>query len=125
MPASRLPIDVKNFLNDVIDSVTHLEVLLILFSHPDKSFTADAISKELRTNERSAEVQLLHLSEKGLLSKNEKNYQYKPNTEELHEKVKLTYDLYKERPVSVIAGIFEKPQDKLRNFSDAFRLKKD
>lgn len=83
------------------------------------------ISKELRSNDRSAESQLLHLSEKGLLEKNEKEYQYKPASEELHQKVKLTYEQYKERPVSVIAGIFEKPQDKLKNFSDAFKLKKD
>lgn len=125
MPASRLPLDIKAFLNDVIESVTHLEVLLILFSHPDKQFTADGISKDLRTNERSTEVQLQHLSEKGLLHKSENIYQYHPATEELHQKVKLTYQLYKERPVAVIAGIFEKPQENLKNFSDAFKLKKD
>lgn len=125
MPASSLPLDVKNFLNDVIESVTHLEVLLILYLNPDKQFTADSISKELRTNIRSAEVQLQHLSDKGLLQKADKHYTYKPLTEELNQNVKHTYEVYKEKPVAVIAGIFEKPQDKLKNFSDAFKLKKD
>lgn len=126
MPFSRLPIDIKNFLNEYIDSVTHLEVLLMLYTHHDTLFNAQAISKELRTNTRSAEAQLKHLAEKGLLSVDEKQcYQYKPISEELHKRVISVYDIYKVKPVAVVACIFDKPTEKLKDLSNAFKLKKD
>lgn len=98
----------------------------MLYLHHDKSFNAESISKELRTNYRSAEAQLKYLAEKGFLRADERQcYQYKPQSEELHVSVIKVYEIYKVKPVAVVACIFEKPKEKLRDLSNAFKLKKD
>jgi predicted transcriptional regulator len=126
LPTSRLPLDVKSFLTEMIESVAHLEVLLMLLSYPEKKFSAADVSRELRSNTHSATNQLNHLSQKGLLKSHDNNcFQYAPLTPEMDEKVKQLYDVYKEMPVAVVTWIYEKPQNKLKDFSDAFKLKKD
>lgn len=98
----------------------------MLYSHHDMLFDADSISKELRTNHRSAEAQLKYLAEKGFLRVDENQcYQYKPQSDELHQNVVNVYEIYKVKPVAVVACIFEKPKEKLRDLSNAFKLKKD
>lgn len=126
MPTSRLPLDIKYFLTESIDSVAHLEVLLMLLTNPEKKFSAEEVSRELRSNVHSAENQLEQLTNKGLLRKQEpRHYQYAPSSDEKDQKVKELHDIYRKMPVAVVTCIYEKPQDKLKDFSDAFKLKKD
>jgi hypothetical protein len=97
----------------------------MLYSRPNTSFNAATVSKELRTNQRSTEAHLTHLHERGLLSHEDDSYQYQPANEEFHKMVVRVCELYKEKPVAVVAAIFESPQENLKDFSDAFKLKKD
>lgn len=98
----------------------------MLANRSDKEWNSSSVSKELRCNEASAQRYLEQLASKNLLlSRETKFYQYKPGTEELNNKVLQLKDLYKEMPVAVVTCIFEKPQDKLKDLSNAFRLKKD
>jgi predicted transcriptional regulator len=126
LPTSRLPLEVKAFLMENIDSVAHLEVLLMLLNHPARTFTAEEVSKELRSNNHSASNQLRKLCDLKLLKNtNDKFFQYGPSTPELDQKVKELYEVYTQMPVAVITSIYDKPQDKLKDFADAFKLKKD
>ena len=126
LPTSSLSQDVKSFLIDCIDSVSHLEVLLILHAGPTKSWDAEMMSKEMRSNVTSASTHLNALHKKGLLSTNDdKKFYYCPANEELAKKVNALCEAYHERPVAVISAIFERPNDKLKGFADAFKLKKD
>jgi hypothetical protein len=126
LPTSRLPLDVKTFLMDAIDSVSHLEVLLMLHQQPEKLFSAEAVCKELRSNVHSSSNQLAQLASRGLLKINDnKLYQYGPSSEELNQKVQKLFEIYKEMPVAVVTSIYEKPKDRLKDFSDAFKIKKD
>lgn len=126
MPTSSLPLDIKNFLIECIDSVSHLEVLLMLYAEPKRSWNALAISREMRSNMTSASNHLEDLFKKGFLAQDsEKHFHYHPTSKELEEKVKLLSDIYHEKPVAVITAIFERPNDKLKGFADAFKLKKD
>lgn len=125
MPTSRLPLDIKNFLMDKIESVAHLEVLLMLYSRRERSFTPENVCKELRSNVHSASNQLSLLAQRGLLKVNNRDYQYAPSSPELDLQVQRLLEIYKEMPVAVVTCIYEKPQDKLKDLSDAFRLKKD
>lgn len=98
----------------------------MLANNSTSEWNAASVAKELRCNESSAENYLSLLAQKNLLlSRETKFYQYKPGTEELNSKVQQLKDLYKEMPVAVVTCIFEKPQDKLKDLSNAFRLKKD
>ena len=125
MATSRLPIDVKDLLTDHIDSVGHLEVLLTFFNNQNRTWTASAMSLELRSHETIVRQQMEKLLEAGFIKKNHNNeYSYSPS-EKLHTRVDLLCRTYKEMSVAVIAFIYEKPTDKLKGFADAFKLKKD
>lgn len=98
----------------------------MLLASPEKSFSADKVCRELRSNVHSASNQLSQLAHKGLLKTTEGDlYQYGPSSEELDRRVKTLYEFYKEMPVAVVTAIYEKPKDRLKDFSDAFKLKKD
>lgn len=125
MPTSRLPLDIKSFLMESIDSVTHLEVLLKLYQNPEKKWDVESVRKEMRSSLSSASQQLASLTEKGLLICNANYYSYKPSTPELDNKVRKLHQLYHDMPVAVVTCIYERPAEKLKNFSDAFKIKKD
>lgn len=98
----------------------------MLFNNKDREFTAEYVSKEMRSNHHSATNQLSQLAHRGLLASTDaKTYKYWPATPELDEKVKTLASLYNEMPVAVVTCIYEKPTDKLKDFSDAFKFKKD
>lgn len=123
MLTSSIPLDVKIFITETIETVSHLEVLLMLFNNFDLEWDEISLSREMRSNTSIARSHLLKLKDKKLLSENNHKYKYDP----LNPKHKLVQELnqiYSEKPVAVIACIFEKP-DKLKDLSDAFKLKKD
>ena len=98
----------------------------MLYSSPEKKWDAQNVSKELRSNVSAATIQLENLERKGLLVVDEQHrfYSYNSSTEH-HETIRLLYILYHDRPVAIVACIYEKPTDKLKSFADAFKLKKD
>lgn len=98
----------------------------MLFNNKNREWTAESVSKEMRSNSHSAANQLDQLFAKGFLTVSAtKQYQYKPTSPELDEKVSRLSQVYKEMPVAVVTCIYEKPTDKLKGFSDAFKFKKD
>jgi hypothetical protein len=44
---------------------------------------------------------------------------------ELEAQLQQLLELYRQRPVTMIRLVYEKPSDPLRDFSDAFRLRKE
>ena len=126
MPTSRLPLDIKQFLIDYIDSIAHLEVLLKLFSDPQKDWNAEELSKEMRSNITAATIQLVNLQRYGLIKSNDqKLFRYETSDIDMNKKVETLAQLYHDKPVAVVSCIYEKPTDKLKGFADAFKLKKD
>lgn len=120
-----IPKDIRNFLTDCIETVSQLELLFFILENKSKSWTADSISKELRTHPSMALKQMEILFAKGILSKENESYSYKPQTKKLEEDIKQLFDLYHERPVAIVTYIYTKPEDKLKGFADAFKFKKD
>lgn len=98
----------------------------MLFNEPDRIWSPEYVSKVMRTNNSSASNQLTQLVSKGLIKEiDSRQYKYSPDNQELHQLVTNLNEIYKEKPVAVVTCIFERPQDKLRDLSDAFKLKKD
>lgn len=105
-----------------------LEVLLLLRSGAQKEWDADAVSRELRSSPASAAKRLTDLCSCGLLSmigSPTPLYRYHPKTGELDSVVGELARIYPERRARVIDLIFSKPIDTLRDFSDAFKFRKD
>lgn len=124
MPTSRLPLDIKDFLTEHIDSVGQLEILFLLLDRQGSEWTVQKLSNELRSNQTVINNHLSHLIAHKLITKTDNGYVYDLQGEE-DERVRKLHASYKEMPVSVIAFLYEKPKDKLKSFADAFKFKKD
>jgi hypothetical protein len=125
--SEEFPEDVRQFIAEHINSVAELEVLLLLKGQPDRTWSADDISRALYTTPEMAATQLAELQARGLLGAAEgvRVYQYRPGSEELHRLISRLEEIYQQRRVSVITQIYSKPVDRVRTFADAFRLRKE
>jgi hypothetical protein len=126
--ASDLPEEVRRFIADHIDSVEQLEILLLLYQHPERTWDAESVARELRVAAGSAGERLEDMAHAGLLARKDGNpaeYRFAPESAELGDAVRGLSTAYSERRVTVINLIFSKPVDKIRTFADAFRIRRD
>jgi predicted ArsR family transcriptional regulator len=117
--------DVRTMITQRIDSVVQLELLLLLQSHADNSWTPEEVARELRIDSTASHEQLNQLVARGLVSKVDTatgSYKYQPSSAALDATVAKLAAEYAARRVTVISLIYSKPADTLRSFSDAFRL---
>jgi hypothetical protein len=120
--------EVQAFIADHIESVVQVEVLLHLYAHPTTDYRPSEIGKELAIDPTWADAQLQNLCARGLLACGkgpDPAYRYGPKSPEMERAVAGLARAYADRRVTVIGLIFSKPSDQLRNFADAFRLRKD
>lgn len=117
----------QEFLRRYIDSVEQLEILLLIRAS-GRSWTAGEMTRELSTSIESATSRLESLSRSGLLAvtdaESAQSYSYHPADDRVRRSVDEVADLYPRRRVAVIAFIFSAPDETLRDFSDAFRLRR-
>ena len=127
MNDSGIPSSVQDFVHEHIDSVLQLEVLLLLHANAQRAFSAADIGRELCIAADWAAAQLVNLHGRGILQTNNQRpdlYQFTSDARMAGAVAELAR-AYADRRVSLIALIFSKPVDKLRSFSDAFRLRKE
>ncbi len=128
MASDPIPEEVKKFIAERIDSVELLEVLLLLRAKPEQEWSADEVSRELRSSSVAIGKRLADLHARELLFLNEAStlrYRYNPRTKNLIVVVDALARAYELSRARVIDLIFSKPTDKLRHFSDAFKLRKE
>jgi hypothetical protein len=124
----RIPREVQRFVAERIDSVGLLEVLLLLESDPARTWSVPEVSAALRSERTWAEVQLEYLRVEGLLLADgqEPRYRYDPVRPEVEPAVAWLADAFETRRADVIKLIFsQRPSERLRAFSEAFRLRRD
>jgi hypothetical protein len=120
-----LPEDVHRFLYQHVESVEQLEVLLLLWQAPDRTWTADDVARALYSHPSSVASRLALLMGQGMLRETQPGmYQYAPRSEELHDTISRVVNTYRERRVAVITLIASKPLENVRAFSDAFRIRR-
>lgn len=120
-----IPAHVHRFILDHIVSVEQLEILLLLRGRRDRDWNAEEVARELRTAALSAANRLADLERRGLLTREGERYRFDPAAPALEEAVEGLSHVYPERRVTVIDLIFSKPNDVIRTFADAFKLRKD
>ena len=127
MSTGGIPKHVERFIVDYIDSVELLEVLLLLQRTAPAGWDGEAVARELRIAPESAAARLETLSSQKLLEPlggAPPAFRYAPATVDLDRSVRGLAESYASRRVSVITMIFSKPDDTLRSFADAFRIRK-
>ncbi len=128
MTHSGLTSEVQDFLAKHIHSVEQLEVLLLLYGNPNREWSAEAVSQELRIPAASASERLDNLCALNLLdvrTASDVVFKFNPRDGKLLQAVRALSEAYRTHRVAVITAIFTKPSEPLRDFANAFRLKKD
>ncbi len=123
-----IPEDVRQFIIDKIDSVAELEGLLLLRRNPDTEWNSEALAQRLYTSQEQTEDVLTRLYSQGFLTVKESqtlSYRYQPSSLKLAEMVDLVAEIYSNYLVPVTNLIHSKPQSKVQQFADAFKLRKE
>lgn len=123
-----IPEDVEQFILDKIESVAHIEALLIFRENPQQEWTADSLAKRLYINESQTTEILARLWSDGFVapSVNEAHsYRYEPSSPELGQMINRMAETYRKHLVPVANLIHSKAKPRVQEFADAFRLRKD
>lgn len=143
------PADVKQLIDEHIGSAAQLEVLLLLWERRQMDWSADEVSRELRSAPELAGRSLAELEAAGLLdcttrgttlprigkdAPGESRYRFPAEDAVLSMTMERLEKLYRERRYSVLDMIYARPTrtgtptpptDSARAFADAFRLRRD
>lgn len=115
--------DVRAFIQTHIHSVEQLEVLLLLRRERHRLFTGAEVARELRVHPASAAQRLEDLTQRRLATRDGDRYQFGPDDPALERSTHALAAAYADARVAVIQLIFSKPNDAIRSFADAFKLK--
>ena len=116
--------DLKAFIKEQVQTVSRLEVLLLLHREPSRSFKTADVAAELGFEKKVVQEQLRSLAALGLLvqtNTDEANYNYHPANVESRSMVNELAVTYSERPVPILSLILNECVDKTRIFAEAFR----
>lgn len=124
MSHESLPAELRDFLVRNIDSIAQLEALLLLRASPEPGWSAGDAAARLYVGEPDAVEALSHLAAVGLLERSGDRYKYAPQSSELSRAADLLADSYRHHLIPITNLIHAKPR-RIRQFADAFKLKKD
>lgn len=123
---------IRIFLQHYVFAVEHLEVILLLESAPETSFTADEVYGTILSSRSSVAAWLETMVEHGLATKSGTDpvrYRFAPRTPELREYVQELAEAYLAYPVRVIEAIYHPsrpqaaPADPAQSFANAFKFR--
>ena len=120
MAPDDIPDDVRRFIRAHLDSVSVLEVLLLLYADPQRTWSAEEVARAQTTKPQAAAGFLGQLRESGLASEHEGRFRYAP-----HRTVDAVAEFYAARRPTVIGLIFDRPDPAASALADAFRFRKD
>ena len=122
--SNEIPEQLRLFIRRNFNSVSLLDVLFLLKRDEKRKWTPEEVSLEMRTNLSYATAQLTELVALKLVSSREGTFSFSPvpADSDFIEELEL---LYNARRSTVINFIYSQPIDSIRNFADAFKLKKD
>lgn len=121
---SNVPENIGSFLSRYIDSIAQLEALLLVRRNPNERWTVASISRRLYVSEADAANVLSFLCHDGLLTLRDGIYSFANRSDGMDVLVDQVGEFYSRHLIAVTNVIHEKPRG-LRNFSDAFKLRKE
>ena len=120
-----LPEDVVNFIRSSIGSIWALEQLLLLHREPNRVWSVEELTRELRSSLGIVTGVLMQFERVALVEQGEGCYRYRAATPELEAQVERLVSHYAQFPLAVMQTILLAPNHKIQLFEDAFRLKKE
>ena len=126
MTSGAIPTEVERFLLDSIDTIPHLEALLLIFQSPASVWTVRELAARIYVSEKDAGGILEDLTRRSVIARIEQapaTYQFiarSPAQVALLEQVAYAY---RTQLVPVTRFIHSKASRSVRDFARAFRLK--
>jgi hypothetical protein len=119
-----IPVDLRNFVLQHIDSIAQLEALLLLRANPRENWTLASIAKRLYMGENDVEVALSRVCRAGLVIDSGGTYRYEPQMPASRELVDRLADAYARHLIPITNLIHDK-QREIREFANAFRIRRE
>ena len=128
--AGAIPEPVRRLIADHVESVSQLEVLLLLQEGRDELWTSGEVARRLKTAPEIAEASLAKFARAGIAAVEvdqggEACFAYRPATPALRSAVDGLAEKYATHKTTVISLIFSTPSDSIQDFADAFRIRGD
>jgi len=119
--------EVDQFLQNQIDTVPHLEALLLLWNSRPQQWSVDDMANGLYLAPEAAKEILEDLSRRSLIvvaSEGDGRYRYEPEPER-DRLIGAVDSIYRRDLIRISRLIHSKPSAAIRAFARAFRIKKD
>ena len=128
MAENEIPDDVRGFVIQHVDSVPVLEAIITLNQNRDEEWDTAKAGARLYVSEAMAGVILAQLAAQGIFSERESDgrrlYRYRPGAGGLGGLVDRLVEVYARALIPLTRLIHSKPSASVRDFADAFRLRK-
>lgn len=124
MSRNELPRSVQNLIQHYFHSAADVDTLLLL-CREDRAWTASAVAQEVRIDADQAAAILARLRRRGLLRGEQESYRFHPKDSDLAEAVATLAELYPAYRVAIVSLIYARPTGPIRDFSEAFRFRKE
>lgn len=119
-----IPADLRDFIVRYIDSVAHLEALLLLRASPQTSWEVVTMAQRLYITKNQADEVLAQLCIDGLLVCEDDQYRYASQSIETLAMIDRLAEAYAKHLIPITNMIHGKPR-RIRQFADAFKFRKD
>ena len=120
--------EVYQFIFDQIESVPHLEALLLLWNSRPQPWTIANLSRRLYISEEEVKTLLQDLVQRNLISfvpGPSEGYRYESAAAERDHLIAAVDSTYRREVVRISTMIHSKPSPSVRDFARAFRLTKE
>ena len=118
---------VDQFILNEIDSVPHLEALLLLWNTRPKQWRVDEMAKALYVPADLAQRVMQELARRGLIATQAEpeRYSYVPQSDETETLMRSVDEIYRRELVRISRMIHGKAPSAVREFARAFRFTKE
>ncbi|HEX7810900.1 MAG TPA: hypothetical protein VF460_03240 [Burkholderiales bacterium] len=120
--------EIRRFILTSIPSVPHLEAIVLLRQEANRSWSGETLARFLYISEAKADAILLELKQAGIVVSDEKGapaYRYLPASDKLREQIDVVAAIYPKNVVEITNLIHSSSKNKVQQFADAFKLRKD
>ncbi len=115
---------VDQFILDEIESVPHLEALLLLWNSRPKQWTLEEMAHALYVSLEATQTVLQDLKQRGFITADSYHYSFEPGFHDIGLMTEVD-TVYRRDLVRVSRMIHSKASPAIREFAKAFKLKKD
>jgi len=119
--------ELSRFIKQYITSLEQLEILLLLYKQPDRSWTIEEVFKVIQTNLDSVAARLTGLVSSGLAvaeTPDHPTFRFHPQTDEIAQRVAELQKAYSSSKYKIIETIFAPTRDQAQKFADSFKIRR-